>query len=256
MAGHCRHGGAMTAHALSRSRFFLLSGWAMVALALISFPFTYFGPMADGSRRFYGLLHIHGALCFVWLLLYAWQVQLTAQRKIARHREWGLAGAWLSGAVVFTGVPMIAAAAMRRIAAGDPAPFFYSAYNLVDIGLFTLMSSLAILTASRQPDWHRRFMLGAAVALFVAAASRLMLVLPPAPPWTDLGSAVIGDLLLLALAVHDRRAGCIHPATWLLLAVMIPAHLSAPLLGQSALVRDQIAPALVDMMAIAPPDQR
>lgn len=245
----------MTAQSVSRSRFFLISGWAMVALALISFPFTYFGPMADGSKRFYGLLHIHGLLCFAWLLLYAWQVQLAAQRKIVRHREWGLAGAWLSGAVVFTGVPMIPAAAMRRIASGDPAPFFYSGYNLVDIGLFTLMSSLAILTASRQPDWHRRFMLGAAVALFVAAASRLMLVLPPAPPWTDLGSAFIGDAVLLALALHDRRAGRVHPATWLLLAVMIPAHLLSPVIGGSALLRGTLGPALVDMMAIAPPDQ-
>lgn len=77
----------------ARSRFFLFSGWGMVALALISFPFTYFGPMASGSKLFYGLLHVHGALCFAWLLLYAWQVQLAAQRKLARHREWGIAGA-------------------------------------------------------------------------------------------------------------------------------------------------------------------
>ena len=216
----------------ARSRFFLISGWGMVALALISFPFTYVGPMLDESRRFYGLLHIHAALCFGWLLLYAWQVQLAAQRKVARHREWGIAGAWLSGAVLFTGVPMIAAAAMRRIAAGTPDPYFYSGYNVVDLGLFALMSSLALFTAGRHNDWHRRFMLGAGIALFVAAASRLLLVLPPAPPWTDLGSAIIGDALLIGLALHDRQQlGRIHPATWLLLAVMVPAHLAAPLLG-------------------------
>ncbi len=238
----------------ARSRFFLISGWAMVALALISFPFTYFGPIASGSKLFYGLLHIHGALCFAWLLLYAWQVQLAAQRKTVRHREWGIAGAWLSGAVLFTGVPMIPAAAMRRIAAGGPEPFLFSGYNIVDLGLFTLWSSLALLTASRHHDWHRRFMLGAAVALFVAAASRLMMVFPPAPPWTDIGSAFIGDAVLMALAVHDRRTGRVHPATWLLLAVMVPAHLLSPLVGGTALVRDHIGPALVDMMAIAPPD--
>lgn len=238
-----------------RSRFFLISGWGMVALALVSFPFTYFGPMRDGSRLFYGLLHVHGALCFLWLLLYAWQVQLAAQRKIVRHREWGLAGAWLSGAVVMTGVPMIGAAAMRRIAAGDPAPYFFSAYNIVDIGLFTVMSSLALFTASRHMEWHRRFMLGAGVALFVAAASRLFLVLPRLPPWTDLGSAAIGDALLIGLALHDRRQlGRVHPATWLLLAVMVPAHFGSPLLGGTALIADHVGPALVDMMAIAPPD--
>lgn len=69
-----------------------------------------------------------------------------------------------------TGVPMIPAAALRRIAAGNPDPYFFSGYNVVDLGLFTLMSSLALFTASRHTDWHRRFMLGAAVALFVAAA--------------------------------------------------------------------------------------
>ncbi len=246
----------MTAQAANRSRFFLISGWAMVALALVSFPFTYFGPMADGSKRFYGLLHIHGLLCFAWLLIYAWQVQLAAQRKLVRHREWGIAGAWLSGAVVFTGVPMIPAAAMRRIAAGAADPYLFSGYNLVDIGLFTVMSSFALLTASRQPEWHRRFMLGAAVALFVAAASRLLMVFPPAQPWTDLGSAVIGDLVLVWLALDDRRrAGRVHPGTWLLFALMVPAHLLAPVIGGSSLMRGHLGPALVDMMAIAPPDQ-
>lgn len=51
------------------------------------------------------------------------------------------------------------------------------------------MSSLALLTASRHPDWHHRLMRGAAVALFVAAASRLF------------------------LALYERRAGRVHPAT-------------------------------------------
>lgn len=227
----------------------------MVALALVSFPFTYFGPMADGSRRFYGLLHIHGLLCFAWLLLYAWQVQLAAQRKVARHREWGIAGAWLTGAVLFTGVPMIPAAAMRRIAAGAPEPFLFSGYNMVDLGLFAVMSSLALLTASRHLEWHRRFMLGAAVALFVAAASRLFIALPRVPFWSDVGSALIGDAVLVALALHDRRRhGRVHPASWLLLLVMVPAHLLSDALGRSALVAGSIGPALVDMMAIAPPD--
>ncbi len=239
----------------TRSRFYQQSGWGMVALALISFPFTYFGPMAAGSKLFYGLLHVHGLLCFLWLLLYAWQVHLAAQRKLARHREWGIAGAWLSGAVVMTGVPMIPAAAMRRIAAGTPEPFLFSGYNIVDLGLFTLMSSLALFAASSRPEWHRRFMLGAAVALFVAAASRLFIALPYVPPWSDIGSAIIGDAVLVWLALNDRRrAGRVHPGTWLLLLVMVPAHLLSEVVGRSALVTEFIGPALVDMMAIAPPD--
>jgi hypothetical protein len=236
------------------SRFFVISGWSMLALALVSFPFTYFGPMQDGSKRFYGLLHVHAALCFAWLLLYVWQVHRVAQRKLSHHREWGIAGAWLTGAVVMTGVPMIPAAAMRRIAAGDPEPYLYSAYNLVDLGLFTLMSSLALLTASRHFDWHRRFMLGAAVALFVAAASRLMLLLPPAPPWTDLGSVVIGQAVLVLLAWREWQAGRVHPATGIALALMVPLHFSSPLIGNSLLMREHVGPALVDMISIAPPD--
>jgi hypothetical protein len=97
------------------SRFFVISGWSMLALALVSFPFTYFGPMQDGSKRFYGLLHVHAALCFAWLLLYVWQVHRVAQRKLSHHREWGIAGAWLTGAVVMTGVPMIPATASAAL---------------------------------------------------------------------------------------------------------------------------------------------
>lgn len=44
----------------------------------------------------------------------------------------------VSGAAVFTGVPKIPAAAMRRIAAGTPDPFFYSGCNVVDLGLLRL----------------------------------------------------------------------------------------------------------------------
>jgi hypothetical protein len=218
-----------------RSRFFANTALAMLALTLLSFPVTYFGPIARGSADPRPLLHVHGVAFFAWMALYAWQAHLVAAGRSARHRELGLVGLLLSGAMVPLGVAAaLAGFHARHLEQADPL-YDQAAFNLVDISLFTLMILLAVATVSRRPDWHRRFMFAAALTLLGPAMSRLFIPLPDAPPFTWVDPALLADLFFLALLVHDRRAlGRIHPATVIAILIVVGGHWGTFALKQSS----------------------
>ena len=217
----------------------------MLACVILSFPLTYFQPMLTGSRRFSAFYHIHGAAFFGWISLYAWQTHLAARGKIARHREFGLAGIALSALLLPLGVIMAILAIQSRMAAGVANPFDFTAYNMVDLATFTILMTASIAAVTRHPDWHRHFTYGAALCLVGPAISRWFLLLPPAPPFTDFGPNILADLLLIALVLHDRvTLGRIHPASWWVIAALVPVHLLTPCLASSDVWRS-IAPYLL-----------
>lgn len=49
------------------SRFFAISASLIGALVVLSFPLSYFFPVANGSKSFSLLHHLHGPLFFVWV---------------------------------------------------------------------------------------------------------------------------------------------------------------------------------------------
>ena len=220
--------------ARARPQFFARSALVMLALVLASFSFTYFGPMVTGSRHFSIVLHLHGAAYFAWMLLYAWQARLVATGRVAKHREWGLAGIALSAIMVPLGVALAIAAARQRSAAGNPHPFDFTLFNVVDLVTFAMLMSAAIAAVTRHPQWHRRFAFGAALCLVGPSLSRWLRVIPEALPWTDLLPNLSADLFLVALVLHDRRVlGRVHPATWWVVAALVPIHVATPFLYQS-----------------------
>ncbi len=214
-----------------RSQFFSRAALLMLALVLASFSFTYFAPIATGSGRFSIVLHIHGAAYFAWILLYAWQTRLVATGRTARHRELGLAGIALSALMVPLGVAVAIEAARRRAAAGNAHPFDFTLFNVVDIATFAILMTASIAAVTRHSEWHRRFTFGAALCLVGPSLSRWLRVIPEATPWTDLLPNLAADLFLIALIVHDRRVlGRIHPATWWVIALLVPIHAATPFL--------------------------
>jgi len=214
-----------------RAQFFARASLVMLGLVLASFSFTYFWPIVMGSRPFPVVLHIHGAAYFAWMLLYAWQSRLVATGRVARHREWGLAGVALSAAMVPLGIAMAVAAARRRAAAGNPHPFDTTLFNVVDLATFAIMMTAGIAAVTRHPLWHRRFIFGAALCLVGPSLSRWLRLIPEAAPWTDLLPNLAADLFLFALIIHDRRVlGRVHPATWWVIAALVPIHVATPFL--------------------------
>lgn len=218
-----------------RPQFFARSALVMLALVLASFSFTYFGPIASGSRRFSIMLHIHGVAYFAWIFLYVWQTRLVATGKVARHREFGLAGIALSAVMVPLGIALAIEAVRRRQATGNPFPFDFTLFNVVDIVTFAVLMTASIASVTRHLDWHRRFTFGAALCLVGPSLSRWLQVMPQAAPWTDLLPNLGADLFLIALALYDRRAsGRVHPATLWVIAALVPVHIATPFLIDSA----------------------
>lgn len=235
----------MTATAApARSRFFGICALMMLAMVLLSFPLTYYAPMATGARRFAPILHIHGLAFFAWMILYAWQAWLPAKGRIALHRELGLAGIALSALLVPLGIAASIHAAARRAAAGDPMPFANSLYNAVDIALFAALMTAAIAAVTRHRDWHRRFVFAAALCLVGPAISRWIIPYFNWSPASDFAPNIIADLFLVALALHDRnQLGRVHPATLWSAAILVPIHLLTPMASRSA-AWNALAPSL------------
>lgn len=208
-----------------RSQFFAHAAVAMLMLTLLSFPVTYFAPLAAGRPDPRPLVHLHAAAFFAWIFLYALQARLVATGRTPRHREIGLAALMLSGAMIPLGWAAALTAVERRRAMGNPAPWSDAAFNFVDTALFTLMIVLAVVTVTRRVDWHRRFMFAAAITLLGPAMSRLFIPLPAVAPFTWIDPALLADLFFVALAVYDRRTlARVHPATILAAVVVVGAH--------------------------------
>jgi hypothetical protein len=149
-----------------RPRFFAWSALVMAAVVVLSFPVTYYLPLATGSGKFDTLHHAHG-LAFG---LYVWQTRLVARGHVARHRELGLAGFALGGLMIPLGYWMAQRSAQARLGTMDH-PYESTWYSIVDITLFAVLMTAAIVSVTRQREWHRRFMFVAALCLVAPAAT-------------------------------------------------------------------------------------
>lgn len=227
------------------SRFFANSAIIIAVLIVLSFPLTYFIPLTTGTKQFILLRHLHGLVFFAWTVLIAVQPWLVRSGRIKLHREVGLLGAALAGAMVPLGLWLATVAIEDRIGQKFALPFEFALYNLVDITLFALTIGWAIHQAARRIDWHRRLVFVSMLMLLGPAWSRLWYEFASLPwPWIDLAPNVSADLLLFVLAWHDRRElGRIHPVTLGAIALLIPFHAVEPLIARSSWW-NAVAPAL------------
>ncbi len=232
-----------------RDRFFARSGIVIAAIIVLSFPLTYYVPLITGTKTFSLLRHLHGLAFFIWTALYVLQTQLVARGQVRLHREIGLAGIALAGAMLPLGLWMAVAAIEGRIANGYPQPFEFAIYNLVDIMVFSLFMAWAVFETRRRIDWHRRLAFIAILNLMGPAASRWFIMAPIPFPWVDMLPNLFADAFLIALALHDRRSiGRVHPVTLIAAAVLVPFHAIEPLIARSGWW-NSIAPALFGFFA-------
>lgn len=218
-----------------KRRFFLSTAVMMAVIVVLSFPLTYYAPLVTSSKRFDLLHHVHGLAFFAWMGLYVWQAWLASRGRIAFHREIGLTGFALTGAMIPLGYWMAQRAAELRIAAGAPDPYYGTWFNLTDLTLFSGLMLASILLVTRQREWHRRLTYVAALCLVAPAATRWTLKLPLlAPLPLDIFSYLVMDPFLVALALYDRKTlGRIHPATIGCIALLLPLQVSAAWIARS-----------------------
>ena len=216
--------------------------WLAAACALVAFggfaP-TYWLQLPAGTFVGKPLLHFHALLFSAWPLFLLSQAILVATGRIANHRAWGMAGISLATALVLVGLATAIGSMMTGIAAGygDRSRSFL----ILPVGSILMFAGfmVAAIANIKRPEWHKRFILVASIALLQAAVARVFFLLATgggpgvrpglsAPPPVSIGLAggLVADLLIVAGMIYDwRTRGRPHPAWLVGLGVMLAVQL-------------------------------
>jgi hypothetical protein len=198
---------------LSRERrFFLGMAAAMVVLTFVGFAPSYYLSTVFVGPRLSLLVHIHGAVFTLWMLLYVAQTGLISAGRSDVHRVVGPMAVLVAVAMVPLGVATAiitkqAAAAAHLPPSGPPLIFPLGA-----ILTFAVLTGWAVAMRKRAA-WHKRLMLLGTLALLTTPLARVtrMSHVPLTPA---LGGIVLTDLILLVLVAYDlRTTGKLHAAT-------------------------------------------
>jgi hypothetical protein len=226
---------AVTADAVGLAgadRFYFRMAIACAAVAFLGFAPTYWMPMVRGTLNVPPLAHLHALLFYGWTLLFIKQTHLVATRRVAAHRELGIAGVALATSMLFVGIGL-AMSSVKRFAAGGLAEEgrVFAVVSVSAIVTFVILFAIAVRSV-RRPDAHKRLMLIATISLLQAAVGRWFLyflggapggaITAPPPVWRTITPGLVTDILIVVAMVHDRRtSGRVHPAYWIGGAVVL-----------------------------------
>lgn len=219
----------------SERRFFTGMAIAMAVVCFAGFAPSYYLKTQFGTPPLKPLVHIHGMVFSLWMVLLVVQTALVAKGRVALHRGLGVAGAVLAVLMVVLG----AAVAIRRgqtITPGVPQDMVL-AFLAITAAALVLFPSLvgAAIVLRRNAAAHKRLMMLATTVILAAAVHRLLMRLidPAIAPPYFYGAT---DLFIVALVIYDvvtRKR--VHPATiWGGLAVILSQPLTLVLGGSKA----------------------
>ena len=185
----------------TRGRWFYV-GFAVLAAAVVfeGFERTYYLKNIFGTPSLPLLLHIHGIVFTLWLVLFAAQVLLVNVRRTDVHRRLGAAGGVL--AAVMTVVIVVTSIEITKpgFRAGPPAPL-----GFLSVPLFNILAFAGLAAAGfwfrKTPETHKRLMTLATISILPAAIARF----PVAFIQTNGSLAFFGlaDVMWLGCVVYD-----------------------------------------------------
>lgn len=185
--------------------------WAAIIAALIvlaGFARTYYLKGMFGAPALSGLVHLHGLVMTLWVILFVVQVRLIAAHRTNWHRRLGVIGGILAALIVVVGVATALAAAKRGSTPGPPALVFL-AIPLSDMLIFAILIAIGLFYR-RRSDIHKRVILLACVGLLAPAIARIPLhFIQTGGPLAFFG---LTDLCMLACVVYDTvKHRRLHP---------------------------------------------
>jgi hypothetical protein len=147
----------------------------MCALVLVGFWPSYFGPLLRGIAARHWVIQIHGIVFVGWMALLVTQVFLAARGRVRAHRKLGTAGIAYGFLVLTLGTIVGFVAPVLHLRAGDWTMDRAAAFLLIPLGDMALFGTLFVLAVvyRNQPETHKRFIVGATVALLFAAVGRM-----------------------------------------------------------------------------------
>jgi hypothetical protein len=210
------------------------TGMALLLLAtvLIGFWPSYFGAGVINAPLPSKLVHFHGAVFTLWMVLFVVQVGLIAARRVKVHRTLGLAGFGLSVVMVVLGL-LTATAATRRALSGhaEGDPLFFYVVPISDLVLFAPLIFCAYWMRSK-PDVHKRLALIATIALMGAPLFRFPFAVMHSNVFAQ--SLVMFGFLLLVVGYDRVSLHRVHRATLWGSAYFVFIHLVRIPLGSTA----------------------
>jgi hypothetical protein len=178
------------------------SGMAILlcTCVFIGFSPTYFQAGMMHAPLPSPILHVHGAVFTLWMVLFTVQAALISARRVKWHRSLGTIAFCLPPIMIVLGVMAAIDALHRGVKIGPLVPSVSVAIPLIGIVAFAIVI-YAAWRARRRPDAHKRLILIATSGIVAAAFGRF--------PWARIGlppaaGAVTGvGVLLLMLIIYE-----------------------------------------------------
>jgi FtsH-binding integral membrane protein len=186
---------------------------AMLVVTFIGFAPTYYLAGFTNAPPLDPVVHVHGILYSAWILFFLAQNGLIAARRPDIHRVTGAVGLTLALVVFVVGVWVAIHSGALRHGPADRDQHVFLVFPLTAMILFGVFTALGARLRHR-PDYHKRLMMLATVALVVTPLARIsrMAELPFRPH--AIGGMLLSDVFVASLIMYDvKRQGRLHPVT-------------------------------------------
>jgi len=181
----------------------------VLLLTFAGFAQSYYLKKLFDSAPLSALLHIHGLVMTLWLLLFLLQVRLIAAGQLGWHRRVGMLGMGLG--LLAMGIGIATAIDSARRVQAEIGGLSFLATSLGGLLVFVTLVMLGYIYR-RQRDFHSRFMLLANLSILAPAIARLPLEVIEHGGMTLI--FIIKDVCVLAfVAIDFVRTRRFHPAT-------------------------------------------
>lgn len=192
----------------ARRRLYVGLACVAIAMALIGFWRTYFGPLLAGTVDTPAIIHFHAAVYVGWLAIFLSQAVLAATGRVAAHMKLGRFAIGYGVLVIGAGLLVTFGMFVLRVRAGDVAEAQGRLFGpLLDMLAFAPVFAAAVHFRHR-PELHKRLMIVATTVLLIAAVGRMPF---PAELRTPLVMLVWPLPIILAMAHDFWRHRHIHP---------------------------------------------
>lgn len=209
--------------------FFATMALIMLVMTVVGFGPTYYFAGVFRAPLPSTIIHIHGAVFSLWILLLVTQTSLVSAGRADIHRRLGIAGFVLACAMVVLGT-MAATDSLvhERGPAGRDTQFFYIV-PMSNMVIFAVLMFFAFRNRFT-PAAHKRIIYVATASLLLAAVARWPIVNRN----LMLGSFIIYSLLLIMMAYDYWALRKVHRATlWASVFVVLVFVARIPI-GKSA----------------------
>ena len=204
--------GRMGGRLIAERRFFVGMAAVMVVATFVGFAPSYYLSSVFAGPRLSLLVHVHGAIFTLWMLLYVLQTGLISAGRTDVHRVIGPVAVLVAIAMVPLGIATAIITKQVTAAAHLPPQGPPLVFPLGALLTFAVLTGWAVAMRKRAA-WHKRLMLLGTLALLTTPLARVtrLLHLPLMPA---LGGIILTDVILLALVAYDlRTSGKLHAAT-------------------------------------------